>query len=156
QTRSSHEFLSTILGNPARSNYDLVREFWSGQYQGEDFENFWQRSLQDGVVRNGQPAPQKVNVTARPLAQGTVPPSAPPSTPENLDVIFRPDPSVYDGSFANNAWLQELQHPFTNLTWDNAVLIGPKTAHNLQLSDEDVVNLMVNGSQISGPVWIMP
>ena len=156
RTRSSHEFLSIILGNPTRSNYELVREFWSSQYKGNDFEEFWQESLQNGVVRGASPASQTLKIAVRPLPQGAVQPARPAAGPENLDVIFRPDPSLHDGSFANNAWLQELQHPFTNLTWDNAVLIGPKTAGELQLANEDVVNLMVNGSQISGPVWVMP
>ena len=39
---------------------------------------------------------------------------------------FAVDHKVYDGRFANNAWLQELPHPITKLTWDNAVLISPR------------------------------
>ena len=48
-----------------------------------------------------------------------------------LEVVFRPDPSVYDGRFANNAWLQELPKSLTKLTWDNAALIAPQTADRL-------------------------
>ena len=44
---------------------------------------------------------------------------------DGLEVVFRPDPSVYDGRFANNAWLQELPKSLTKLTWDNAALIAP-------------------------------
>ena len=50
---------------------------------------------------------------------------------QGLEVVFRPDPSVYDGRFANNAWLQELPKPLTKLTWDNAALIAPATAARL-------------------------
>ena len=49
----------------------------------------------------------------------------------SLEVVFRPDPSVYDGRFANNAWLQELPKSLTKLTWDNAALIAPATAARL-------------------------
>ena len=45
---------------------------------------------------------------------------------------FRPDPSVLDGRFANNGWLQELPKPITKLTWDNAVLVSPATADELE------------------------
>ena len=37
-----------------------------------------------------------------------------------FDIVFRPDPTVFDGRFANNGWLQELPKPVTKLTWDNA------------------------------------
>ena len=42
-----------------------------------------------------------------------------------LEIVFRPDPTIYDGRFANNGWLQELPKPITKLTWDNAVLVEP-------------------------------
>ena len=48
-----------------------------------------------------------------------------------LEVIFRPDPTIYDGRFANNGWLQELPKPITKLTWDNAAILSPATAHRL-------------------------
>ena len=42
----------------------------------------------------------------------------------------------------------------TKLTWDNAVLIGPKMAERLQIKVEDVVELELNGKKVTGPVWI--
>ncbi len=45
-----------------------------------------------------------------------------------LEVSFRPDPTIYDGRFANNGWLQELPKPITKLTWDNAAIMSPATA----------------------------
>src|SRR5258708_2742335 len=53
-----------------------------------------------------------------------------------------------------SGWLQELPKPMTKLTWDNAVLIGPKMAERLQIKVEDVVELELNGKKITGPVWI--
>ena len=38
---------------------------------------------------------------------------------DSIEVIFRPDPSLYDGRDANVGWLQELPKPITNLSWDN-------------------------------------
>jgi molybdopterin-containing oxidoreductase family iron-sulfur binding subunit len=49
----------------------------------------------------------------------------------NYEVIFRPDPSIYDGRFANNGWLQELPKPLTKVTWDNVALVSPNTAQQL-------------------------
>ncbi|MBI4888204.1 MAG: 4Fe-4S dicluster domain-containing protein, partial [Acidobacteria bacterium] len=80
-----------------------------------------------------------------------------PATPATgLEVVFRPDPSVYDGRFANNAWLQELPKPLTKLTWDNAALISPTTAERLMLTDGDIVELRQGGRSVRIPVWRAP
>jgi molybdopterin-containing oxidoreductase family iron-sulfur binding subunit len=73
-----------------------------------------------------------------------------------LEIIFRPDPTIWDGRFANNGWLQELPKPLTRLTWDNAVLISPSTAERLGLHSRDVVEIRYRGSVVRAPVWIMP
>jgi MoCo/4Fe-4S cofactor protein with predicted Tat translocation signal len=52
-----------------------------------------------------------------------------------LDVIFATDASVYDGRWIDNGWLQESPDPISKLTWDNAVLIAPKTAKELGIYD---------------------
>ena len=44
---------------------------------------------------------------------------------------FEPDPTIYDGSWANNGWLQELPKPITKLAWGNAAIMSPATAEQL-------------------------
>ena len=46
----------------------------------------------------------------------------------DLKLVFRPDPTIWDGQFANNGWLQELPKPLTKLTWDNAAMLSLSTA----------------------------
>jgi Fe-S-cluster-containing dehydrogenase component len=75
---------------------------------------------------------------------------------EGFEVVFRPDPSVWDGQYANNGWLQEVPKPFSKLTWDNALLVSPHTADQLGVSSEDVVLLHFNGRNLYMPVWVMP
>src|SRR5437867_5616135 len=96
ETKSSHEFLSIFLGNPSRSNYELVREFWLGRYRGEDFEGFWQESLQKGVIEDPALAPKTVASHLTPIPAGSIPAGASASGLENLDVLFRPDASGYE------------------------------------------------------------
>jgi len=48
-----------------------------------------------------------------------------------LEIVFRPDPTIYDGRFANLGWLQELPKPITKITWDNAAIMSPATANQL-------------------------
>ena len=58
-----------------------------------------------------------------PSRRSAAPPRRP--RPSGLELVFRPDPTVFDGRFANNGWLQELPKPLTKLTWDNAALVAP-------------------------------
>ena len=57
--------------------------------------------------------------------------AAPAPAATGIEISFRTDPTVYDGRFNNNAWLQELPKPLTHLTWDNAVLVSPATMGRL-------------------------
>ena len=52
-----------------------------------------------------------------------------------MEIAFVGDPKVYDGRFGNSGWLQELPHPITKLTWDNAAMISEATAKALDLED---------------------
>ena len=70
------------------------------------------------------------------------------------ELNFRRDPSIYDGRFSNNGWLQELPKPLTKLTWDNPIMIGPAMAERLKLNFKDVAELEFNGKKVKGPVWI--
>ncbi len=65
----------------------------------------------------------------------------------SLDVIFSTDASVYDGRWIDNGWLQESPDPVSKLTWDNAVLIAPKTAKELGIYDE-IIKLEPESSMI--------
>ena len=53
---------------------------------------------------------------------------------DRVTLLFRPDPTIRDGRYANNGWLQELPKPLTKLTWDNALVLGPATAERLGLN----------------------
>ena len=78
-----------------------------------------------------------------------------PADTASIELNIRRDPTIYDGQFSNNGWLQELPKPMNKLTWDNAVQIGPKMAQRLGIATEDVVELELNGGRkITGPVWI--
>jgi len=73
-----------------------------------------------------------------------------------LELLFRPDPTIGDGEWANNGWLQELPKPLTQLTWDNVALISPALAKEKNLRDGDVIELRSRGRKLRAPVWIMP
>ena len=75
---------------------------------------------------------------------------------DGIEVNFRRDPTIYDGRFANNGWLQELPKPMTKLTWDNAALIAPSTAEAHELANGEVIAIQHEGRTHNVPVWIIP
>jgi len=165
--RSVHEVMSALSEGGIRSGYDIVRSFWMSSATGDtttspqpntsgaavtsSFDLGWRKWLHDGVVPN----------TAFPTKTVTVQAALPAATAAagnsgELDVVFRPDPTVYDGRFANNTWLQELPKSLTKLTWDNAALIAPQTADRLMLVSGDVVELKQGNATVTIPVWLAP
>ena len=109
----------------------------------------WKQTLRDGVMAGTAYPPRAVTLKTNFAAQ----PQAPPS---GLEIVFRPDPTIFDGRFANNAWLQELPKPLTRLTWDSVAMFSPETAARLGLKNEDAVELAYRGRTIRAPVWIAP
>jgi molybdopterin-containing oxidoreductase family iron-sulfur binding subunit len=114
------------------------------------FDVAWRRWLHDGLIAGTAFPARTVSLVA-----GFAPPR-PAAGADGLDVVFRVDPTVYDGRFANNAWLQELPKPLTKLTWDNAALISPGTAQRLGLVSGDVVDLRQGERTLRIPVWVSP
>ena len=104
----------------------------------------------DTGTRPAQAAPAAQPQTAPPA------PTAPTTSTGNLEIIFRPDPTVWDGRFANNGWLQELPKPLTKLTWDAAAWISRRLATQHDLRNGDVVQLRYRGNTITMPVMIVP
>ena len=60
---------------------------------------------------------------------------------EPFTLILAPDASVFDGSFSNNAWLQECPKPFTKQVWGNALHVAESDAQALGLADGDIVRV---------------
>ncbi|HKQ99178.1 MAG TPA: 4Fe-4S dicluster domain-containing protein, partial [Pyrinomonadaceae bacterium] len=97
---------------------------------------------------------------------GAQPPPAPRPPASAFEIVFRTDPSIYDGRFSNNGWLQELPKPQNKLTWDNAALISPATARALALMQKigthggdvnvDTITIEHAGRNVTAPIWITP
>jgi molybdopterin-containing oxidoreductase family iron-sulfur binding subunit len=145
--KSEYEFVEALIGSPASTGYDIVRKYWQGKMSG-DFEVTWRKSLNDGFVA-GTAFPAK-SVAAKSATASAV------SSTGTMEVIFRRDPTIYDGAFSNNAWLQETPKPMTQVCWDNAVQISVKTAEKLGLQTEDEVEIEVGGRKVKGGLWRTP
>jgi MoCo/4Fe-4S cofactor protein with predicted Tat translocation signal len=166
--RTVHEFLATFGDAPERSSYDIVRGYWQTQMTG-DFESQWRKAVHDGVVPNTAAKEKTVAVRgdfASQLQAGDNPQSA--IRNPQLEIVFRPDPTIYDGRYANNGWLQELPKNLTKLTWDNAAHVSPRTAQERFGISENhitykgkelmnpVVKLTLAGRSVEAPVLVQP
>jgi len=176
------ELLARAVGGGTASAHDLVRATWSSSpVAGADFEQTWRKWLHDGVVAGTASA--AIQPTAVPvmmsdadseestggdssgagvsyawagLASAWSADEAAAPTLDALEVAFRLDGTVYDGRYANNAWLQELPDPMTKLCWDNAALISPRTAECKQVGTGDMVRVTVGDRSLEIAAFVLP
>jgi len=161
--KSAHEVLAVFTDQAGRSSHDIVRDYWKTQRPADDFEKFWQISLHDGLIAGTALSPKSVDLkfeerrakSEERTLRSTLDASR-SSASQNLEIIFKPDPTIWDGRYANNAWLQELPKTLSRLTWDNAAFISPALAERLSLKNEDLVELKSDGRTIQAPIWILP
>jgi MoCo/4Fe-4S cofactor protein with predicted Tat translocation signal len=193
QGRTAHELLAVFSEQYDRKPYDIVKSYWqshrgAGSSQAtssptptaanqqapaptpspsQDFEAWWRKSIHDGFIENSAFQPKTVAFNSAWANQQTPPPQQP--TAGTFELVFRTDPSIYDGRFANNGWLQELPKPLTKVTWDNVAIVSPNTAQQI-VGDTtnrgavkgrehyvplvDITN--PHGQSVRAPLWIMP
>ena len=144
---TAHDVFQTLLNEPLLSSYQAVRETWKPAIKG-DFETGWRKALHAGWIENT--AFDKSGKAAAPV---NVPA---PASKDAIEVIFRPDPNIYDGRFANVGWLQELPKPVTNLSWDNAAIVSGATLTRLQLEEQNIIEITVGGKTVKAPVIVAP
>jgi molybdopterin-containing oxidoreductase family iron-sulfur binding subunit len=183
--KSAHEVVAAMTDRPERSAYDIIREQWKirgGGAPGTDNapgnDDDWRRWLHDGVIPNTAFTPKAVTIASAfdsaiesaiqsvQSATQSATQSAIRNPQSAIEVSFPPDPSVLDGRFANNGWLQELPKPVTKLTWDNAIFVSPATLARLNATNtpaysggehgtimSDVFELRSGGRSVRGPLF---
>lgn len=150
--KSAIELLALLSGAP-KKGYDLVHD----RIVATAGEPAFQRALHDGVLAGTGGAYVIPAVDAGAVAQAVALLTEPaPATAQDPAVEFTFDGKVFDGRFANNAWLQELPDPMTKMTWTNTVTVSPKTAKALGVKSRDLVRLDVTGGTITGAIWEQP
>ena len=158
--RSGHEVIGALLGGLDVSDYDTIRAYWMTKFS-SNFENTWRKWLNDGVIAGSAlPARSAAGSTAVPTTNNRQPTTG-------FELQLKPDPTIHDGRFANNGWLQELPKPQTKITWDNVLLVSAKTASDIGYSEKErdalvnerttiLVDVAYRGKTIRIPLWIIP
>ncbi|NND71813.1 MAG: TAT-variant-translocated molybdopterin oxidoreductase [Rhodothermales bacterium] len=156
-SHSDIEVLNVLANGTDLAGYDLVRQQWSNVIS-SNFEQRWKQVLHDGIL----PSTSFATVSASTGAINFAGLAA--NAVDDIEVVIRADSTVLDGSFANNAWLQETPDPVTKIVWDNVALLSQATADQLGVGGyvskgkyyADLITIEANGSSVELPVWIVP
>jgi molybdopterin-containing oxidoreductase family iron-sulfur binding subunit len=136
-----HEF---IMSNWEKSVYPVLNTKL-------DFKTFWFSALHDGVafVSDESEKPAQFSVDAFALSKKM-------NAGNDFVVLLQDNHNLGDGRFANNGWLQELPHPVSKVVWDNYAAVSVQTASELGLSNNDRIEINIDGRTAQLPVYVQP
>jgi len=155
------EFLARLAGETQTNPCEIVQATFGSSRD-------WKKFLFNGFLVGSSTTPADVQIDRAAVVRATfsienthvsIPKGGWPEdrlAVGNLEVIFYRDAKVDDGRYANNGWMQELPDPITKMTWDNAVLVSRKTAHELNVQNGDLVEITLKGRKVTGPIWVQP
>ena len=134
--RSVAAILHQLLGDPPATEHARTRDAWARRLPGVDHD----AALARGAVAGSALPAVAVEVAWHALAPAI---AAAGSRSAPLELAIAPHPFVRDGRHTNNPWLLELPEPASQLTWDNAAQLSPRTAAGLGVDTGDIVALSV-------------
>ena len=134
---SEIEVLARLVGEENADGRSLVYETFQkvGSKERRSFDKF----LHDGFWEDTGFKINRSLISGMRLAEllGSIDVPAAPSGKDNSGSRFYAGPSVDDGRYANNGWLQECPDPMTKMTWDNAIYVSPRLANELDIVAPD-------------------
>ena len=149
--KTPHDVLSVLAGDTLTTTYERVRAHWREAGQGGGFGPWWQEVLRRGLVPGSAAPPRSVTVD-----RGEVGAALEEAPDDGVELVFRPDPTIWDGRYGNIGWLQELPKPMSKLTWDNPALLSPALAERLGVESGHVVEIVAGDRTLLAPAFIQP
>ena len=108
----------------------------------------WKQMLTAGVIAGTASPPV-------PLPAVAFPHVTPAPAPQGFTLALSLDPTIYDGRYAENAWLQECPKPLTSEVWGSSLALSPDDAAQLHIKDFDHVKLSAGGSSVTASVRVV-
>lgn len=147
-SRSMHEVIALLDGSADARGYDLVRGTWR-RGDASNFDTWWEVTLARGTIEGTAYA-------SAPKPQPSLPRHLPEPASQPMTLVLRPDPCLYDGSYANNAWLQELPKPLSKQVWGHSLQISETDARRLSISTGDRIHVDSRGRKLTCTAAITP
>jgi molybdopterin-containing oxidoreductase family iron-sulfur binding subunit len=190
KSRQVLESLLTWAGNTTNA-HDYISKVWETTIFPSSsgfitFNDFWYKSLHDGVIASATPVSVKAEPIATTDASESIKITAIAATApvpvvntditsaasailaktvkiSGIELVIYQKTGAGTGNQANNPWLQELPDPITKVTWDNYVLMNPEEMKEKgfntlmgQEQESDVVEIKSANSTIQLPVVAQP
>ena len=112
-----------------------------------DFMRFWNGSLHDGIA-NVRETIQPIPSLSLTSIDGKT------NQTDGFTLLLKENYFLGDGRFSHNGWLQELPHPVSKITWDNYAAVSEKTAKSLNVKDNDIIEIEIQGRKLELPVFM--
>ncbi len=153
--RNAIEVLGQLAGEASWRGYFAVRQTLANlRGTALGFEDAWRDALFRGVVTYDRPRAPEPSVDAAGVRRALD--DAPAVSHEGWEVVFAPDPKVFDGRLANNPWLQELPDPITKIVWDNAAMLSSASASELGVTTGKLLRITAGERAIEIPAVVVP
>ncbi|MCX7702048.1 MAG: 4Fe-4S dicluster domain-containing protein [Gemmataceae bacterium] len=138
--RTPLELLARLLKYDLTDGFEIVRRSFARRSGRTDDLSF-RRWLHEGVWKDSKLPPVAVECRKTAIEEAAAA-YQPRATGEGQlpEVARFLEYRTYLGR-RRNGWLQELPDPVTKLTWDSAVLVGPRTAEQLQIRSGDLLSV---------------
>jgi molybdopterin-containing oxidoreductase family iron-sulfur binding subunit len=159
-TRQKESLLLTWIEGADKYSDDNYHKYIMNRWQTEEFskiakigsfEKFWYAALHDGFVtfnsQMGEVEHPQIQFNYDALN------ALKPVSKSGFTVVLA-NSMIGDGSLANNGWLQEIPHPVSKVVWDNYAAVSPSTAKKMDLKDNDIIEININGRKQTLPVWV--
>lgn len=154
--RTALEVIAVMLGEEETDGQAIVRRTADEMAGGSLSNRQWLQLLHDGYSEDIRSEIAEASYTGgdQPLAAPS--PRGDVDLKDDIEIVWVPSESIYDGRFANNGWLQELPQSISKITWDNAALMSPRTARELGVRQGVLVALRRGDTTVELPVYEMP
>ncbi|MCH6234977.1 TAT-variant-translocated molybdopterin oxidoreductase [Cognataquiflexum rubidum] len=153
-----------IWAGAATNYYDFLQQNWNttlfaAQTETANFQEFWDRSLFNGVYSVPSESAPVANISDVTSAASSIAKSY-KAEGAGTELAIYTKVGIGNGTFANNPWLQEMSDPISKATWDNYLTVSQKWANEngLKMSEGETrkAKITVGSKSLVVPVLVQP